>query len=188
MVIRSIILCIGLLITPAALHAQMDYEKLVDSLKFVTDMPYICHDGIDEDSAASGCGSKIFWKVVKSRDSVIAALINKLDDTTLPEASVPYLDYDYRVADVAYTALTEIVFNIPTFELLGVPFDENGCGYCSYWQHLNKSYSNRIKFKKAVKKWYDANRAKLVWVKSNNFSSCDCGGPHPNGGHYELKE
>jgi hypothetical protein len=162
--------------------AQQNNNKLVDSLKYVTDMPYICEivDGI-------GCGNKIFWKVVKQKQEIIPSLIDKLTDTTQVDAYVPNFGGQWTVADIAYTALEEIIKDIPTFQLLGIEFDKEGCGYCSYWNHLRKDIKNREKFQMAVQNWYDKNKMDLIWVTSNEFSSCDCRGEHPNSGHYELK-
>ena len=151
----------------------------VDSLKFVEKMPYISETDLS--------GDNLYWEVVRLRDSGIELLIDKLDDITLTSAPVLYFGYNYTVADIAFTALTEIIHEIPTFELLGVPFDKNGCGYCSYWQYLNENFSNRQKFKTAVREWYHKNKSNLIWVMSNSFSTCDCRGEHPNGGHYKLK-
>jgi hypothetical protein len=156
-----------------------EVTKQIDSLKFVNEMPYICETGI--------CGDKLYWDAVSIGRSNIELLIDKLDDTTLTTANVVLFGGNYTVADIAYSILSEIIHNIPTFDLLGVPFDQEGCGYCSYWQHLNKDFSIRQKFKESVKNWYLENKDNLVWIESNNFATCDCNGKHPNGGHYELK-
>lgn len=164
--------------------------KQVDSLKLVKEMPYMCQDYIEvnkRNSLTIGCGDELYWNVVRLNKNGLELLIAKLDDTTTTNSPVPLFGYNYTVADIAYTALQEIIHNIPTFDLLGVPFDKDGCGYCSYWQHLNKSFANRQKFKEAVKNWYHTNKDILVWVESNNFSTCDCSGQHPNGGHYDLQ-
>lgn len=153
--------------------------KQLDSLKFIDEMPYICKSGV--------CGSKIYWDAVRLGESGIELLIDKLDDSTTTAANVILFGGNYTVADIAYNALSEIIHDIPTFKLLGVSFDKKGCGYCSYWRHLNKKYSNRQKFKKAVKNWYHQHKGNLVWVKSDDFSTCDCHGKHPNGGHFEVK-
>lgn len=151
----------------------------VDSLKFVKEMPYICETGI--------CGDNLYWETVKLRESGVELLIDKLDDTTSTHANVVLFGANYTVADIAFSALREIIHNIPTYELLGVPFDNDGCGDCSYWQHLNYNLSNRQKFKEAVWNWYHKNKEKLIWVESNNFATCECKEQHPNGGHFELK-
>lgn len=159
-------------------HELQEVTKQVDSLKFVKEMPYSCEDGI--------CGDNLFWDVVKLGDNGIELLIDRLDDPTPTTANVVLFGVNHTVADIAFTALTEIIHDIPTFELLGVPFDQEGCGYCTYWRHLNKSDSNRQKFKDAVRVWYHKNKANLIWVENNQFTSCDCNGKHPNGGHYKL--
>lgn len=153
--------------------------KQVDSLKFVKEMPCICE--------IENCGDKLYWEVVKLGISGFELLIDKLDDTTSTTANVVLFGGNYTIADIAFSALSEIIHDIPTFELLGVPFDNEGCGYCSYWQHLNKDFENRKNFKEAVRIWYHRNKDNLVWIKSNEFSTCDCKGKHPNGGHYLLK-
>lgn len=152
----------------------------VDSLKNVTEMPYICRYEL--------CGDNLFWNVVQMRQGVVELLIDRLDDTTLTKANVVLFGGDYKVADIAYVALKEIIQDIPTFELLGVEFDTNGCGYCSYWNHLNKDFKNRQEFKNAVKDWYFKNKDNLIWVANNKYTSCDCQAKHPNEGHFEIKK
>lgn len=176
-----------LFLLPCLPFAQTDNKKLVDSLKFVTDMPYICRDTVPTELSV-GCGDKIFWRTVKQKQNIIPFLIDKLSDTTQTEASVPNFGGQYTVADIAYTALQEIIKDIPTFKLLGVKFDENGCGYCSYWNHLGKDIKNRKKFQSNVRNWYEKNKTNLVWVSSNQILTCDCAARHPNGGHLELRK
>ena len=168
---------------PLITVAQTDSEKLVDSLKYVKDMPYICETGID-----FGCGDKIFWTVVKHKETVVPLLIDKLADTTTTLATVPNFGGEWTVGDISYTTLQEIINDIPTFDLLGVKFDKDGCGYCTYWNYLRKDTKNRKKFQTAVRNWYEMNKSNLVWVSSNEFLTCDCSGQHPNGGHFELKK
>jgi ribosomal protein L28 len=150
---------------PCFTFAQTGNKILVDSLKFVTDMPYICRDTVPT-KLSNGCGDKIFWRTVQQKQSIVNLLMDKLS---------------------AYTALQEIIKGIPTFELLGVKFDKNGCGYCSYWTHLQKNIKNRRKFQVNVQSWYENNKENLVWVTSSQILTCDCAGRHPNGGHFELK-
>ena len=163
--------------------AQADDGNLIDSLKYVSEMAYICEsvDGV-------GCGDRIFWKVVRQKESIIPLLLDKLTDTTKTEAIVPNFGGQWTVADIAYTALEEIIKGVPTFELLGISFDSDGCGYCAYWNHLRKDFKNRVNFQNAVSTWYHKNKPDLVWVTSNDFLTCDCRGKHPNGGHFEVKK
>ena len=176
-----------LFLLPYLTFAQADNKKLIDSLKFVKDMPYICEDTVPTELSV-GCGDKIFWQTVKQKQNIIPFLLNKLSDTTHTEATVPNFGGQFSVADIAYMALQEIIKGIPTFELLGVNYDKDGCGYCSYWTHLRKDIKNRKKFQANVHNWYDKNKSNLVWVTSNQFLTCDCAGRHPNGGHFELKK
>ena len=134
---------------PGLTFGQKAWSKLIDSLKFVTDMPYMC-----EDDKGPGCGDKIFWNVVKHRRNIIDPLIDKLTDTTSTKANVVLFGGFYTVADVAYSCIERIIPEIPTFELLGVEFDKQGCGYCSYWTHLRKDIRNRKNFQMAVRAWY----------------------------------
>lgn len=182
----KVLSCILFLI-PCLTIAQADNKKLVDSLKFVTDMPYICRDTVPTELSV-GCGDKIFWRTVKQKQNIIPFLLDKLSDTTQTVATVPNFGGQYTVADIAYTALQEIIKDIPTFELIGVKFDERGCGYCAYWNHLQNGLKNRKKFQTNIRNWYNKNKSSLVWVKSNEILTCDCAGRHPNGGYFELKK
>jgi|GEM_PF-1357925 len=138
-----------------------DEQDLVDSLQYVTDMPYICESQKPYDQ---GCGSEIFWRAVQRRGEIIPFLIDNISDSTSTAAYVPNLGGKYAVGDVAYFALSEIIDDIPTFQLLGVEFDEHGCGFCAYWNHLRKDVKNRIHFERSVRKWYHKNKSKLVWT------------------------
>lgn len=161
---------------------QTTNGNLADSLRYVKDMPYICETG-----DGFGCGDRIFWRVVQQKEKVIPVLIDLLVDTTTTSATVPNFGGQWTVADIAFTGLQEIIKDIPTFDLLGVEFDNNGCGYCVYWNHLRRDIRNRRKFQAKMREWYDRNKVNLVWVRSNEFMSCDCRGEHPNGGHFELR-
>lgn len=174
-------LCASLLLfVPLWTIAQVDQRRLVDSLAYVTDMPYICESELPY---AIGCGSKIFWEVVQKKEAIIPFLIDKLTDTTTTEAYVPNLGGKYAVADVAYFALNEIIDGIPTFDLLGVAFDAQGCGFCSYWNYLREDMEHRKGFQSSVKEWYNTNKPNLIWVPSGQpFSG------HQNGGMFHLKK
>ena len=111
--------CWGLVFAmlPMLAFGQVNAAQSVDSLRFVTDMPYICDGG-------EGCGDRLFWTVVKQQKSVVPLLIDRLNDTTETAVYVPNFGGLYTVADVAYYALEEIIHGIPTFKLLGVKFDQ----------------------------------------------------------------
>ena len=153
---------------------QKNYAKLVDSLQYVTKVPYI-----------HNCDDPIFWKIVGEGKNIVPFLIDKMTDTTtLKEIYVPNFGGEYTVADVAYIAIQEIIAGIPTLKLLGVSFDKV-CGYCSYWNHVRYSVENRVKFQSAVRHWYEQNKNKLVWVDYFGILAGEC--PSPIKGHYEVK-
>lgn len=185
-----------LLLLPVLSLARTDMQKRADSLQFVTEVPYACGMPIGLNNSHSpdsliyhiGCGDRYFWQAVKGKKEIIPFLIDKMDDTTMTEAPVPYFGGRYTVADVAYSALQEIIRDIPTFDLLKIQFDTSGCGYCAYWYYLRMDIHNRKKFKVAFMQWYDTNKENLVWVTGNMFLTCDVSGfNHPNRGHFELK-
>lgn len=156
-------------------------EKVADSLVYVTDVPYSCPDTVLA-HYSKGCGDRIFWKAVVQGKKIIPALISKLTDTTLTKAPVPNFGGFYTVADVAYSAMQEIIANIPTFDLLGVAYDSSGCGYCSYWNYLRSDFGHRKDFQKEIRKWEE--RLGGRWIDSDTVPNCDCAFPHPNGGYY----
>ena len=171
-----------LIFLPLLTFAQTDNLKLVDSLKYVTDMPYMCESEMPYDA---GCGSRIFWKIVQQKEAVIPFLIEKMADTTTTEAYVPNFGGQHTVGDIAYHALGEIIAEIPTFKLLGVKFDTRGCGYCAYWNYLRSNIENRIKFQAAVREWYRKNKSNLIWVPNGEPLT-----PlkYHNGGMFHLKK
>jgi hypothetical protein len=143
-------------------------------------MPYMCESELPY---GVGCGSKIFWKVVQQKDTIIPFLIDGLTDTTTTEAYVPNFGGQYAVGDIAYFALNEIINEVPTFELLGVAFDSQGCGFCSYWNYLRNDIANRKRFQNRVRNWYKTNKSNLIWVPSGQpFTG------HHNGGMFQLKK
>lgn len=179
------------------IEKKIDYSTQVDSLRFVSEMPYMCevirkNEALLKKESLSfdvGCGDQLLWKVVLGKQEVIPFLLKKLDDTTLTQATVPFFGGNYTVADIAYVALEEIIKGKPIFELLTTKFDSEGCGYCAYWNYLRNDINNRKKFKHAVTTWYETNKNKLVWVKSDQFLTCEIvGAKHPNGGHFELQK
>ncbi len=99
---------------------------------------------------------------------------------------VKYFGGVYTVADVAYVALQEIIADIPTFDLLGVPYSEM-YGYNVYWWHVRESRRNRRNFRRAVRGWYEENRDNLVRMESSLSVTGDTNFVPPPGGHYVVK-
>lgn len=155
-------------------YPQDNYKKLVDSLRYVVDVPYI-----------QNCNDPVFWHIVDKGLDIIPHLTNKMTDTRQIDSYVPNFGGKYTVADVAYIAIQEIIGDIPTFDLLGVEFDVE-CGYCSYWFYVRESKENRRKFQQAVDKWYRENKDALIWVDYPQTVVGECF--RPDGGHYEVKK
>jgi hypothetical protein len=157
-----------------AVYGQQNYAKLADSLRYVTEVPYI-----------GNCGDPVFGEIVRKGKAIVPDLINKLTDTeVLKEMYVPVTGGEYTVADVAYIAIREIIAGIPTFELLGIP-DDLWCGYCAYWSYMRESGKNRENFQKAVREWYEAYKDGLMWVEDMRSITGECFSPA--GGHYALQ-
>lgn len=156
-------------------QSYRNLKQLADSLSFVTDVPYIANN---EDP--------LFWRIVGGGRDIIPILIDKLTDTGKTKTAVRFFGGQYTVADLAYVTLQEIIKDIPTFDLLGVEFNQEGCGYCSYWHHVRKSKKNREAFHRSVRKWYDGNKSNLVWVNSHISLTGDCIRPPFVGGYYKV--
>ncbi|NDV93855.1 hypothetical protein D0T84_02840 [Dysgonomonas sp. 521] len=172
---KNIYILFSLFLLAAQAYSQDNYKKLADSLRYVVDVPYI-----------HNCSDPVLWRIVDKGLDIVPSLIDKMSDTKETDVPVRFFGGNYTIADVAYVAIQEIIGDVPTFELLGVDFDENGCGYCTYWFHLRESKKNRKKFQQAVFKWYGENKDALVWVKNSQSVTGDC--LRPDGGHYEVKK
>ncbi|AZA98500.1 hypothetical protein EG359_02270 [Chryseobacterium joostei] len=138
----------------------------VEDIKNIQQVPYIAN-----------CNDTIFWSLVKQGKDNIPSLIDKLtDETVLNDVYVPMFGGKYTVADVALTILNEKIKDIPIFELIGQKFSED-CGYCTYWYFVRESKNNRRFLQKNLKKWYQENENKLIWVQSENSLTGDCFSP-----------
>ena len=186
----TILICI-----PWITSAQSNIKSKIDSLKFVSEIPYECEIIQNGDNSfkndtfiySIGCGDRLFWDVVKLKVSAIPYLLEQLDNLEETPTSFPYQGGQCKVADIAYVILEEIVHGLPTAKLLNVNPNNFDCGYCYYYLTLREK-ENRIKFKKAVSDWYAENKENLFWVSNNKYMTCDCSGKHPSGGHYEIKK
>lgn len=175
----------GCCFLPLVLAAQKDEKNaavklLVDQLKFVTDVPYICRDTVYGKSV--GCGDSLFWKIVMQKRDAIPFLMDKLDDTTQTIVPVPNFGGNYTVADIAYVAMREIIDNIPTFWLLGLGENSYAYGTMEYWEYIRADIRHRRKFQREIRKWEKTLGGR--WIEDKRVLTCDCAFPHPSGGHY----
>jgi hypothetical protein len=174
-IMKKGIISIFCFIISLSTSGQENYEKLVDSLRYIIQDPYL-----------GNCSDPVFNAVVCKGKAIVPELINKMTDTRkLKDMYVPITGEEYAVADVAYIAIQEIIANIPTFELLGFPPDEV-CGVCSYYRYVRESKKNRKRFQKVVREWYEENKDNLIWI--DNLASIVCEGFSPAGGHFVLQK
>ncbi len=158
----------------------LNLKSKVDNLKNVKEMPYI----------PELSGDSLFWTVVVERLDIMPYLIQKLDDTTLTNIEVPNFGGHYTVADIANTAIIEIIKNVPILEII----EENNVsiGFGSYWHYTRKSINNRKKYKQRLAEWYEKNNANLVWIEDNNIyktsENWKFSNKHPAGGFYRFQK
>jgi hypothetical protein len=161
-------------------EAAAHVERLVD----VTDVPaqcnYLCTGG-DE------CGDLAFWRVVRDGRVAIPFLIASLDDATPTSAKAPYVGGVYTKADVAETALAEIVADFRVMEVVGMKNQD--CPACAWWDFVRRSPANRKLVKRRVAQWFDQHASRLVWKNEDFLTAGDCAEDcvHPAGGHYHVK-
>jgi len=94
------------------------------------------------------------------------------------------------VADIANSAINEIIRGIPSLDFVDKTKDSPG-GYWDYWLYVRFGYANRQKYKARMKRWFSDNKGNLEWLEdtrtyrtSPNWSF---GNRHPSGGHYTIK-
>lgn len=156
-------------------------EKILN----ISDMPYICHDF---EIGSFGCGDESFWSVVKLKNNAILALIELLDDTTQTKVNFPNYGGQMTVADIALTALAEIIYSLPNpnefFDIKAI--DESW--WISNLNWLQRSPDNRKSYKTKIEEWYKSNESNLLWTKGAQFHCGDLNGVRPNDGFYRLTE
>lgn len=77
--------------------AQPEIKKTIDSLKYVSEIPYACgippeiyEQNRDTFMFNIGCGDKLFWDAVKLKQKGVPYLIEQLDNVDEKYASFPY--------------------------------------------------------------------------------------------------
>ncbi|HLP13611.1 MAG TPA: hypothetical protein VK177_16880 [Flavobacteriales bacterium] len=154
--------------------------EIIDSLKFINKIPNCEASAIDQPDSLS-----LFWRIASMKELAIPTLIQKISDTTRTNILIPHFGGTYRVGDIAFRILEELIIKIPKYKLLGAKFDKNGCGDCAYWNAIN-GYENRKKFEVNLQKWYDKNKSRFVW-KELKWNGTECNYHNFNKGHYEIK-
>ena len=177
-----ILFCTINIINSCAQNVELNAK--VNNLRFIKEMPY----------EPELSGDSLFWVVIKAKIDIVPYLIQKLTDTTITEAPVPNFGGYYTVADIACSAISEIIHNVPILEFAEDSINnEQSNGYWGYWNYTRRSFENRVKFKNRIYKWYFANITNFEWVKNNQIlrNSPDWKfqpGKHPSGGFYQLRK
>lgn len=66
-------------IFPFLIFGQTSVQKQVDSLKFVSEMPYICEGQLElHHNLPVNCGDLLYWKVVVLKDQAISLLMAEI--------------------------------------------------------------------------------------------------------------
>lgn len=167
-------------------HAQPDFNRIIDNFSNIQDMPYMCTGHIDEVPWSPGCGDSIFWDALSYKEAIIPHLLDRLDDTTPSEAYVPNFGGIYTVGDISLVALKMLIWAIPVRDFVITLDDlEEEYGNWEYWDYIRERTENRAKFKNWMNSWYNVNKDKFVWVESDIISECECGVlNNPAGGHF----
>ena len=130
-----------------------------------------------------GDADPYFWAVVRHGRAAVPALLDMLDDTREmePPNVVPLVKGKFTRGDVAFEALLQIV-DVPWQEL--VPHEVKvkrvpKLGFGAYYEYVRASPMNRKQLVTAVRKWYAAHEAKLVYTELPG---------DPIGGYWSLPE
>jgi hypothetical protein len=138
-------------------------------------------------------GDSLFWDFTKKRIAIVPALIERIDDTTLTNAYVPNFGSNYTIGDVCIRAIREIIIDVPIISLIEKDTTiVSEKGYGIYWEYVRESFKNRQLLKEKVKRWFNANKSKLIWIKDEKYyatSDSENGVMKklPAGGYYKIK-
>ncbi len=166
-------------------HAQKDFDCIIDNFSNIEDMPYMCTGISEEVPWSPGCGDSMFWNALSYGKEIVPYLLESLDDTTSSKAYVPNFGGLYTVADISLVALKMLIWDIPVRSFV-ITIDDLEEEYedWEYWTFVRSSKENRTKFKNWTISWYKMNKEKFVWVENNAIRECECDAlENPAGGH-----
>lgn len=137
-------------------------------------------------------GDNTYWDLVKGGLNNIPVLMNFLDNPEETGILVMNLNPS-TIADLAYNIIENIIYNMPTFELIekagGCIQEEMNIYYYKFF--LDGNNKNRYRFKETVKKWYFQNNSNLIWITTDNHKYSDFVETNPfknpAGGYYIFK-
>jgi hypothetical protein len=175
----KIVIIFGLFLYTSCLGQNYNLILKIENLKNINQMPYI----------PELSGDSLYWTIIIEKLDIVPLLIEKLDDTTITLAEVPNFGGYYTVADIANTAITEIIKDVPVLEMVEVKDDRIGFG--NYWNYTRSDFNNREKYKQRMLEWYQMNREKFIWNEDNRIyrvsEDWKFDNKHPAGGYYLHK-
>jgi len=123
----------------------------------------------------------IYLSIVARGLSAVPELAALLENPTATAQPVPLFGGTWAVGDIARSALSDIVRDVPWLTFVSADALKAGkdCGFCAYWQYVRASRRNRAALTRHFRAWYSLHRATLTWKPS----------PHSlTGGSYVLPE
>ena len=154
------ILCIVCLMVLVAANAQTTDNHLRDKILQIKEMWYI---GV--------AGDSLYWELVAEGLEVVPAAIALIDDTTETKAAVPNWNGNYTVGDIAFSIITDMIEEIPVWEMIQGKKDYLGQNV--YFEFVRDNFQNRIYLKTALSQWFAKNRDSLVWMESKDYFTND---------------
>ena len=122
-----------------------------------------------------------YWEIVRQGIGVVPELIELLDDATLTEERVCLVGGFYAVGDVAMSAISDIIINVPWLQMIpgldDARIDEIGFGV--YWEYVRESPINRRKLKKRIRRWFAEYAGSVQWEPMPD---------HPASGVYRVPD
>ena len=123
----------------------------------------------------------VYLKIVSRGLAVVPELAALLDNHTATPQPVPLFGGTWAVGDIAMSALSDIVHDVPWLSFVSEDARKAGlnCGFCVYWKYVRASRQNRTVLASRFRAWYSLHASHLTW-KPN---------PHTRtGGAYVLPE
>ncbi len=143
---------------------KVDIKAMIDSLQFSR-------------ADTFNCKAEIYWRIVSQGKEAIPLLIDKLTDTSLTNFRFHCKKTKLNVGEVAHFLLNEIAY-FPAFLVTKIQFDtfeldETGQLCWSFYNFLFIN-SNKPRYQKSVREWYDQEKAKYKAIKISNKDQTEC--------------
>ena len=117
-------------------------------------------------------GDFAYWEVVRRGLSAVPDLLLLVEDTSPTGISASHYGGEYRIGDIAFLALQDIVHGLPH---LATP--EGPRSFGEYLTLVRSNPDNRRVLRSRMEEWFFSVRTDLRWVSAT---------AHPAGGWFEL--